>query len=124
MWRAVLVGSGGFVGSLLRYWLSGAVQQWADSGFPYGTLTVNLAGSFVIGLVMTMSLERGIVGADVRTFLTVGFCGGFTTMSTLSYETLALLREGEMVAAATNAFGGVVACVAAVWVGAAIGRVV
>ena len=120
----MLVGSGGFLGSLLRYWLAGAVQQWADSGFPYGTLAVNLVGSFVIGLVITLSLERGIVGADARTFLTVGLCGGFTTMSALSYETLALLRAGEMVAAGTNALGSVVACVVAVWLGTAVGRVV
>lgn len=122
--RVVLVALGGLLGSVGRYWLSGAVQQWADSEFPVGTLTVNLAGSFLIGVAMVLSLDRGVIGADTRTFLTVGFCGGFTTMSTLSYETLALLREGAVIAAGANAAVSVVACVIAVWLGMAVGRIV
>jgi len=122
--RMVLVALGGLLGSMGRYWLSGVVQEWADSEFPFGTLTVNLAGSFLIGLVMALSLDRGVIGADTRTFLTVGFCGGFTTMSSFSYETLALIREGAVLAAGANAVASVVVCVVAVWVGMAVGRVV
>lgn len=122
--RIVLVALGGLLGSVARYWLSGAVQQWADSDFPFGTLAVNLAGSFVLGAVMVLSLDRGVIEADTRTFLTVGFCGGFTTMSTFSYETLALIRDGDVLAAGVNAVLSVVACVIAVWLGMAVGRVI
>lgn len=120
----MLVALGGLLGSVGRYWLAGTVQEWADSDFPFGTLTVNVVGSFLIGLVMALSLERGLVGADARTFLTVGFCGGFTTMSTFSYETLALVREGAVLAAGANAAASVVVCVVAVWLGMAAGRIV
>src|SRR5262249_58402715 len=94
--RTALVALGGLVGSVARFWLSGAVQRVNGSDFPIGTLAVNLLGSFVIGVVMALSLERGTLGPALRLFLTVGFCGGFTTMSTFSYETMALLLDGQM----------------------------
>jgi CrcB protein len=100
-----------------RYWLSGAAQSWTGAGFPSGTLVVNVLGSFVIGLVMTLSLERGAIDNDLRILLTTGFCGGFTTMSTFSYETLALVRDGEQLLALGNVGGTLVACLAAVWLG-------
>jgi fluoride exporter len=80
--RTALVAFGGLVGSVARFWLSGVVQRVNGSDFPVGTLAVNVLGSFVIGVVMALSLERGTVGPAVRLCLTVGFCGGFTTMST------------------------------------------
>jgi CrcB protein len=83
---------------------------------------VNVLGSFVIGLVMAASLERGTLGANVRLFLTVGFCGGFTTMSTFSYETLALLRDGQTAFALGNVAASVVGGVAAAWLGYTLGR--
>ena len=122
MTRALLIGVGGGIGSLARYWLAGAVQGIAGSVFPAGTLAVNIVGSFVVGLVMALSLERGLIDADLRTFLTVGFCGGFTTMSTFSYETLALILDGETWRALANIGGSVVGCIAAVWLGVVLGR--
>jgi len=115
--RAALVALGGLAGCVARYWLAGAVQNLTDHGFPSGTLTVNILGSFLIGLVMTLSLERGLVNDDLRILLTTGFCGGFTTMSTFSYETLALLREGEQLLALGNVSATFAACVGAVWLG-------
>ncbi len=121
--RTMLVAVGGLIGSLLRYWLAGVVQRATDGAtFPAGTLAVNVAGSFVIGLVMTLSLERGLVNDDVRVFLTTGFCGGFTTMSTFSYETIALLRDGEAVLALGNVGGTLAACFAAVWLASVVAR--
>ena len=122
MLRWVLVGCGGFVGSVARYALSGIVQRWADTAFPLGTLAVNVAGSFILGLVAALALERNLIGPETRLLLAVGFCGGFTTMSTLSYETLALLREAGYGAALGNVTLSIVACLTAVWLGDALGR--
>jgi CrcB protein len=120
--HVVLVAAGGLAGSLARWWLSGAVQGLTDSGFPAGTLAVNVLGSLLIGLVMSLSLDRGLVDAELRILLTTGFCGGFTTMSTFSYETVALLRDDEWLLALGNVGGTVVVCLAAVWLGTAIAR--
>jgi CrcB protein len=111
------VAAGGVVGVVARYWLSGVLQRFGGADFPMGTLGVNVLGSFVLGLVMVLSLERGLVGTDLRVFLSIGLCGGFTTMSTFGYETLALLQAGEPGHAAANVGVTLAACVAAVWVG-------
>lgn len=120
--RTALVALGGVVGCVARYWMAGAVQRLGDGGFPSGTLAVNVAGSLLIGLVMSLSLERGLLDEDLRLLLTTGFCGGFTTMSTFSYETLALLRDGEHALALGNVGVTLIACLGAVWAGAAIAR--
>lgn len=124
MWRAFLVGAGGLAGSLGRYWLSGLVQGWSGAAFPLGTFAVNLLGSFLIGLVMVLSVERNLVGPDLRLFLTTGFMGGFTTMSTFSFETLGLLSEGSMGLAAANVALTLVLCLAGVWLGSVAARFV
>jgi len=118
----LLIGLGGFLGSAARYWLAGVAQRFGGIGFPLGTLAVNVLGSFVLGLVMALSLERGVGGGEVRIFLAVGLCGGFTTMSTFSYETLLLLRAGETTLACGNAALTMGACLAAVWLGDLVAR--
>lgn len=123
MWRVLLVAVGGVVGAIARYWMAGVVQQLNGTDFPIGTLAVNLLGSFVVGVVMALSLERGLINADIRILLAVGLCGGFTTMSTFSYETLALLRDGEAVLALGNVAVTVIGCLAAVWLGSVMARV-
>lgn len=120
--RTILVGIGGLIGSLARYWLAGVAQRWAGAGFPAGTLTVNVLGSFVVGLVMVLSLDRGLLSADMRLLLAVGLCGGFTTMSTFSYETVALLRDGDVLIALANLGATIVVCFLAVWLGQLVGR--
>ena len=120
--RSLLVAAGGLVGCVLRYWLSGVVQRVGDGSFPTGTLAVNVLGSFLIGAVMALSLERGAIDDELRILLTTGFCGGFTTMSTFSYETLTLLRDGEMAIALGNVGGTLVACLGAAWLGGVVGR--
>jgi fluoride exporter len=120
--RSALVALGGLAGCVARYWLAGAVQNLTDHGFPSGTLSVNILGSLIIGLVMTLSLERGLVNDDLRILLTTGFCGGFTTMSTFSYETLALLRDGEQLLALGNISATFAACLGAVWLGSIAAR--
>ncbi|GAA5335652.1 MULTISPECIES: fluoride efflux transporter CrcB [Thermus] len=95
MERYLLVALGGALGSALRYGLGAYVQGLLGPGFPYSTLFVNALGSFLIGAVLRLSLE-GALSPEARLFLAVGVLGGFTTFSTLSYETLALLQDGEV----------------------------
>jgi CrcB protein len=119
--RTLLVALGGVAGCVARYWVSAWVQG-GGTAFPAGTLAVNVAGSFAIGVVMALSNERGVVGADLRLLLTTGFCGGFTTMSTFSYETLALAHNGHPAVAAGNIGATLVACLAAAWAGGMVAR--
>jgi CrcB protein len=123
MQRTLLVAIGGLVGAVARYWLGGAAQRLGGDVFPTGTLAVNVAGSLLIGLVMTLSLERGLIEDDARILLTTGFCGGFTTMSTFGWETLALLREDQWLLALGNAGLTLFGCVTAVWLGIALARI-
>ncbi len=92
MWIFVTVG--GATGALARYWLSGWVASAFSGFFPLGTLVVNVLGSFLLGFGM-QAMEAVPVSAEVRTMLTIGFLGAFTTFSTFSYETVALLRDGD-----------------------------
>src|SRR5438128_11576630 len=94
MLKLLLVGAGGFFGSVARALLSNFVQQTSDSHFPYGTLTVNVMGCFVIGFFSQLSEVRDILSAETRTFIFVGILGGFTTFSSFGNETINLLRNG------------------------------
>lgn len=118
---ALLIGTGSFLGGILRYGLSTWVQSKYNLAFPMGTLVVNLAGCFLIGLVFAMA-ERGHLAPEARLFLATGLLGGFTTFSAFSNETLGLLREG----AYSMAFGYVAASlllgVGSTWVGYVVGR--
>lgn len=101
MVKLLLIALGGALGSLARYSASGFAQQKYGGVFPVGTLTVNLAGSFLIGLLWGLA-ENSTLNPNVRTFLFVGILGGFTTFSTFSLETLNLLRDGEFKLALVN----------------------
>lgn len=94
MERYLLVALGGALGSLLRYGFGAWVQGLAGPGFPYSTLFINALGSFLLGLVVGLSLE-GALSGEARLFLAMGVLGGFTTFSTFSYETVLLLQDGE-----------------------------
>lgn len=120
----VLVAIGGLLGSVLRYWLTVLVQSFTGAAFPFGTLVVNVAGSLAIGVVMSLALDRGLLDDNLRVFLTTGFCGGFTTMSTFSYETLALARDGEQLLALGYVGATLATCLAAVWLGSLLARLI
>jgi len=112
----LLVGFGGFVGAILRYWVSG----WIQSGFvtfPLGTLGVNFIGSFLLALVMYASEYRGLFGEEARVFLTIGVLGSFTTMSTFSFESMKLLEQSEHMMFGLNLIGTVVLCILAIYLG-------
>ena len=109
------------MGSVLRWGLSGAVQRWTGSPLPWGTFVVNAVGSLAIGLVAALALERALVPPAVRLFTIVGVLGGFTTFSAFSYETFALLRDGQWMAAAGYAGGSVIVGVSSTLAGYALG---
>jgi CrcB protein len=111
---------GGVAGTLSRYGLEGWIQSRAGTGFPLGTLTVNLAGSLVLGFIIRLATGTTLIAPDIRAALTIGFCGAFTTMSTFSYESVALLQDGQYARAALYMSATILGCVAAVIAGTAL----
>jgi CrcB protein len=91
----LLVGTGGFLGSISRFLASRFVQNNFPSAFPFGTIFVNISGCFLLGLIYGMSERNSLFNPGWKMFLTVGFCGGFTTFSTFANENLAMLRDGD-----------------------------
>ena len=122
MLKYALVCVGGGLGAGLRYWLQGAVYARTGSGFPYGTLAVNVIGCFFIGLLMVSLEERFTALPEMRLFLTVGLLGGFTTFSSFSYETLSLARERDFLEALANVGFSVITGLSATWVGMKLGK--
>jgi CrcB protein len=112
----LLIALGGAVGSVLRYLIGGAIQRSSASGFPVGTMFVNVAGCFLIGVFVRYLLNMQ-TSAELRALLVVGFCGGFTTFSTFSFETVGLIEGGEYARAATYILGSVVLCLTATLAG-------
>jgi len=121
--QALLVGLGGFAGSILRFAVSGAAQRLDPSGsFPYGTLTVNALGCLSIGFCAGLVESRALFGPELRLFLFLGLLGGFTTFSTFGYETHVLLRDGDGFKAGVNVIASVALGLVLVWLGHALGR--
>jgi CrcB protein len=115
LWIAI----GGAIGSVARYAGSSLVAAWAGETFPLGTLVVNVTGSFVIGFFAALTGPDGrvLVSGDVRQFVMVGICGGYTTFSSFSLQTLTLVQSGELAQAGLNVVGSVALCLLAVWLG-------
>jgi len=118
----ILVFLGGGIGATARYGLQGAVYRLTGAGFPYGTLVVNVLGSFLIGLLITSFEERFMMSPSLRVFLTIGILGGFTTFSSFSFETMALLRDGSYGLGLMNIASSVVVCLGATWLGIMLGK--
>jgi fluoride exporter len=118
MVKYLFVGTGGFIGAVLRYWLSGLIQQFSISTFfPIGTLAVNFLGCLLIGFLSELAEEHGVFTAESRALVFVGVLGGFTTFSTFSNETMNLLREGQNSFAFVNIAGHLILGIGAVWLG-------
>lgn len=115
----LLIALGSALGGVLRYFLSGVVAQRFGESFPFGTLIVNASGSFLIGFVFTISGTEGraLLSPATRNFLMAGICGGYTTFSSFSLQTLNLARDGEWLHAGLNIFASVALCLVAVWLG-------
>jgi CrcB protein len=119
LWIAI----GGALGSMARYWVSGMVAERYVHAFPWNTLVVNVTGSLVIGILGALTEPEGrwFVSAGMRQFFMIGICGGYTTFSSFSLQTLSLLRDREWLYASGNVVLSVVLCMAAVWLGYFLG---
>ncbi len=113
------LGLGGVAGTFARYALQGLVQP-SGGTFPWGTLVVNLVGALLLGFLMRYLLATGLVGPEARAGLTIGFCGAFTTMSSFSYETVALLSDGDYRRATLYLVGTVAGSLAAIAAGISV----
>ena len=116
------VALGSAIGGVSRYLVGGLVQRMLDTTFPAGTLLVNVTGSFLLGAIIRYALETPSLTPEVRAFLTIGFCGGYTTFSTFSYETMALLEDGEWSRAGVYITASVILSLVATFLGLALAR--
>lgn len=122
MQQLIYIAAGGALGAVMRYGVSNGVHFMFGRDFPYGTLTVNVLGSLLIGLFYILLIERYSLGPEVRAILIIGVLGAFTTFSTFSMETYNLLENGELMKALMNVLLSVALCLVATWVGVVIGR--
>ncbi|MEI7728418.1 MAG: fluoride efflux transporter CrcB [Verrucomicrobiota bacterium] len=123
-----LVAAGSAVGGLARFWISGAIANRVGQTFPWGTILVNISGSFLIGFLAALISTEGRLGPKhhqfINQFLMIGVCGGYTTFSSFSLQTLTLVQGGEWLQAGANVGVSVVACLIGVWLGHVAGQLV
>ena len=120
----LLVAAGGAVGSLLRFGAGRLAVHYLGAGSVMGTFAVNITGSFALGFFLAFALPRTFISADVRALVAIGLLGGYTTFSTLSYDTIRLLEAGDFVRAGINILGNVVVGLVAAYLGILSGRAV
>ena len=122
MARVLAIAAGGAVGAVLRYWVSSGTHALLGRGFPYGTLVVNVLGSFAIGFLFVLFLERMALRGEWRAGILIGVLGAFTTFSTFSIETLNLLEDGAHLKASLNVALSIALCLGGAWFGLLLGR--
>lgn len=122
MLQLLAIAGGGALGALSRFWVSTGVYRLLGRDFPWGTLAVNILGSFAMGLLFVLLLERSALGPELRSALLIGFLGAFTTFSSFSLETLLLIEQGEPVRALANIGASLLLCLVACWVGMVTAR--
>lgn len=118
----IFIAVGGAGGALLRYWISNATHMLLGRGFPFGTLTVNLIGSILMGFLYIYLYERLDTSPELRAGIMIGLLGAFTTFSTFSLETLNLFEAGEHIKATINIVSSVLLCILGCWFGILLGR--
>ena len=121
MEKVLWISIGAVLGANLRYWIGDWVAQRFGSGFPFGTLLINISGSFLLGLVVSMTLENFIIDPRLRLLITIGLLGSYTTFSTYAYESVALLSQGQWALGLFNLLGssvlGAIFAFLGVWLG-------
>lgn len=122
MKNILFIAAGGAAGALLRYWMSGGIYALLGRQFPYGTLSVNVLGSVLMGLCYVFLFERMEISEELKAGLMIGLLGAFTTFSTFSIETFQLIETGQQLRAVLNIVLSVVLCIAGCWLGIAAGR--
>lgn len=122
MGKYLMVGTGGFLGAIARFWLGGYVSTKLGTRFPYGTFIINCSGSFLIGFIITILAEKTHWSPNWRYLIPIGFIGAYTTFSTFEYETFRVIQDGELFIAFLNVALSVIVGFAAVWLGVIAGR--
>lgn len=120
--RILLISAGAMLGANARYWIGyWAAQKWG-AAFPYGTFLINISGSFLLGLFLTLTAERLLIDPRLRFLITVGFFGAYTTFSTFSFESITLINRGQWILGLLNAFGSTLIGLLAVALGIALAK--
>lgn len=120
--KYVIVGIGGFLGAIARFWLGGYIYGRMGTRMPYGTFVINISGSFAIGLIMTLLTERTHLSPNWRYLIPIGFIGAYTTFSTFEYESFTAVRDGAWMIGLGNVIVSVIAGFVAIWLGVISGR--
>jgi CrcB protein len=116
------IAAGSAIGGVSRYLLGSLLQRLMTDGFPGGTIVINVTGSFLLGVILQYAIETTAISPELRAFLTIGFCGGYTTFSTFSYESLTLMEDGQWSRAATYVGLSVVLSIVAAFLGMVAAR--
>lgn len=124
MSKYLMVGIGGFLGSVARYWVGVAIGNRMGTRFPYGTFAINITGSFLLGLIMTVLVEKTNWDPNLRFLVPIGFIGAYTTFSTFEWETFRSAQDGQILVALLNVVLSVVIGFLAVWGGVITGRAI
>lgn len=124
MVAVLLIGVGGFAGAIARYLVDSRLSTWSGGALPWGTFVVNISGSFAVGLLFALMIERAALPAEVRGPLMIGFIGAYTTFSTLALESWRMIEDGAWLYAGANLIGSIVVGVIAVIGGIALGRAI
>jgi len=120
----LLIGSGAVLGANARYWLNNYMVGRLGASFPYGTLIINISGSFLLGFVLVLIANRVVVDPGYRLLIGTGFLGAYTTFSTFSYDTIALLEAGDFLPAIWNVLASVAISLAGAYLGIVLARLV
>ena len=113
----LIIGTGGFLGSISRYGVTVLTTKWWGNAFPWGTLTVNIIGSFLIGIIYGLAVQNDWLTAEMRLFLAIGFCGSFTTFSTFSYDIIQMINTGHFIYTSLYVAGSILLGILAVFAG-------